>query len=297
VLWDNRTLASKRSAIVTRYSRPLPTFAPDGKMLATVEASETPGQSTINLWRVPALERISVSAGTITNNPTCLAFSPDGAYVWVAGLNGTIRSYRVPSLEEREDASPMAAPMGHVQIALAPDGRLISSGGDPRLRVWDPVSGNVLAMLTGHRQPIAALAVSPDGKTAATTSSDGSVLLWDLVALTQKAVLLPRRRSGARSSFSGRHLDFSPDGRLLAFSSAREGQGVSLALAQRPLADDYPISEVIVWDVESQRVVRNWSSHETFIGKVLFYRSNEVLGVRTLRRPSGADAVLLRVRP
>ncbi|MEU6061228.1 helix-turn-helix domain-containing protein [Streptomyces sp. NPDC047097] len=69
------------------------------------------------------------------------------------------------------------------------------------------------ARLTGHRGPVNAIALSPDGSLLATASSDGTVRLWRTTEHRPTAVLpVPGRV---------RAVAFSADGRLLATTSTR----------------------------------------------------------------------------
>ncbi|MBP1464954.1 WD40 repeat domain-containing protein [Candidatus Chloroploca sp. M-50] len=77
------------------------------------------------------------------------------------------------------------------------------------------------AILTGHQQSVLALAVSPDGQTLATASSDRTIILWDLP------------QGEARQQLRG-HTDqintlvFSPDGQTLASGGGPSDRTVRL---------------------------------------------------------------------
>jgi WD40 repeat protein len=69
------------------------------------------------------------------------------------------------------------------KTAVTPDGRLLVHGGpDKVIRVYDVFTGKQLATFHGHEGAILAVAISNDGKYAATASTDTTVLVWELPA-------------------------------------------------------------------------------------------------------------------
>jgi WD40 repeat protein len=75
--------------------------------------------------------------------------------------------------------------VGHPGLASAvawdPNGeRLISGGGDGRLRWWDLHSGECVRVREAHQGTVQALKVSPDGRRLASCGEDGAIRLWDL---------------------------------------------------------------------------------------------------------------------
>ncbi len=143
------------------------------------------------------------------------AYSADGRRLLTAGLDGTARLWDAADGKAltilHSEKSPINA------VALSPDSRLaLLAHGAPRqengrtvnddcvVRVFDTETGREVGRLKGHDAPVRSVAVTPDGKTVATTSDDGACLVWDLAGreLRGKLDLAP-----------------APFGRLLALSA------------------------------------------------------------------------------
>jgi WD40 repeat protein len=54
-----------------------------------------------------------------------------------------------------------------------------SAGWDGEVRIWDPVTGAVCHILTGHTRPVRGLGVATDGSWVASAGEGGEVRIWD----------------------------------------------------------------------------------------------------------------------
>ena len=62
-------------------------------------------------------------------------------------------------------------------IIFSPDGDTLATAGDKTVKIWS-IKGNLLRTITGHKENIAALSFSSDGRIIATASNDKTVKLW-----------------------------------------------------------------------------------------------------------------------
>src|SRR5215468_9320784 len=89
-------------------------------------------------------------------------------------------------------------------------------GSNPKVHIWDVETGNCLRVLTGHKEPVAALAWATDQRLAASGAFDGDVRVWD-VSSGECFLRLAGHRSYVRS------VHFSRSGERLVSAS---GDGV-----------------------------------------------------------------------
>jgi cytochrome c len=120
-------------------------------------------------------------------------------------------------------------------VAWLKDGRIVTAGADAHIAIWTQGKPDPDKVLDGHTGPIAALAVSPDGKLLASASWDHSVRLWPLAGDGA-----PRVLEGNAMNVNG--VAFSPDGRDLVSAGYdatlriwRLGGGVTVRNLPTPL--------------------------------------------------------------
>src|SRR5207302_1663603 len=94
-------------------------------------------------------------------------------------------------------------------LTVAPGGDVLAAECQDKVRLWDLVTGEELRHLAGQQSAATALAFSPEGKTLALASYDGTVRLWE--AATGREL---RRFSGHQEFIDA--VAFSPDGKVLA---------------------------------------------------------------------------------
>ena len=166
------------------------------------------------LWDVGRRERLGWLGSPDLGPVLSVAFGPDGrtialggAYVADSKFAGKVVVWDVVANrrigEPVEDTGPIRS------LAFIRDGSVLVGGteGDLPVRLWDTGTWEETGWVRDD-SPVYALALSPDGRTAAAAQPDGSVPLWSVET---------RQQVGALTGHAGPvgAVAFSPDGRGL----------------------------------------------------------------------------------
>ena len=130
-----------------------------------------------------------------------LAFSPDNTILALA-LGKEIVLWNITSKGIQEQGGIVHKNLSFSErLIFSPDGKILLNTqmqlfDDARgmgfvIKLWD-INGDDLATLSGHTNNITTLVFSPDGKTLASSSGDGTVLLWDWEKISTKSKIEQR---------------------------------------------------------------------------------------------------------
>ncbi len=112
-------------------------------------------------------------------------------------------------------------------MSISPDGqRVFGRFHDPQ--IWDARTGQELFRVRGHTQDVWGLALSPDGRRAASCSDDRTVKVWDVVTGEELLTLRGHTREVIRAVFShdGRRLATTGHDRTVRLWDVATGQEV-----------------------------------------------------------------------
>ena len=145
-------------------------FSPDGKTLASGGDGDT-----INLWDLKTLS-ILKKIDVKRNFTRSIAFSSDGNILVCRGTT-EINCWDVANSKK---LSAWTNKEWFGTIEFSPDDKTLVSGhGNGEVKVWDVFSGDLLSAHKGHNWMINDLLFLDDGRTLASASRDGTILLWN----------------------------------------------------------------------------------------------------------------------
>ncbi|MBN1430221.1 MAG: Gldg family protein [Anaerolineae bacterium] len=185
-VWNAKTLEPMDYSPISVPS-PLYTvqFSPDSSLVAAGGGMTSASGSTegpIYVWKVKTGEQ-EVAKTLHTSLVIDIAFSSDGETLHTAAWDGTGGTVDIAS---GDGSTEMLYPGVNItSLAVREDGTKVYSlaDGTVHVREADAKSSDEDAVLSGHTDMIWVMALSPDGKTIATGSRDGTARLWSLERL------------------------------------------------------------------------------------------------------------------
>jgi WD40 repeat protein len=180
------------------------TFAPNGRAVVACSSFRGNFYNFLHCWELKEgnrLWRVEGPPGTCS-----LQLTPDGKRLYVAGAREAVW------LINMSDGAQLDAPeMKGRCLALLDGGKMlaVSQGADKSVRLLATATGALVHKFLGHHTDVTCLSATADGKTLASASSDGTILLWDV----QKG---QRLREFPGHDYKVLSIAYAPDGKTLA---------------------------------------------------------------------------------
>ncbi len=301
-------------------------FSPDGNILATGS-----GDGMARLWDVATRRRIGSPLSDGADDPVdSVAFSPDGRTLAIGTWGGTAQLWNVATRQQTASLSDGTEAI--YSVAFSPDGKTLatgtgtgngsSTGTGGAVQLWDVTTGQQIGgPLSDDSGTVASVAFSPDGKTLATGSWDGTARLWNVGVAPYSLIENPPGQQGTNRIYS---VAFSPACKALA-TGASTDSGVTVQLwdtaAHRPISPPLsssisPLSPVALspackflavgggsltrpdgtvqlWDGITHRQIGILSSSTGPVDSLAFSPDGKTLAVGTIDTTGTSGAVLL----
>lgn len=248
-LWDVATGKALRT--LPGDARAL-SFSPDQKTLAGADGTE------IKLWDIATVQEPQTLKGSQLGVDS-VAFSADGKLLAVGNSDNTVALWDTRTREQERVLR------GHVSavsaVAVSGDDKVLANAFDAgvagitredTIKIWDPVTGQLVRSLTG-RNTGHSIGLSNDGTRLVSGSFGSTVSLWNVSqAEAQRTITVPR---GSR--FVPDRVALSPDGKLIA------GGGRDNAIK--------------IWDAATGRELFTLTGHRKSIWDLAFSPDNKLL--------------------
>lgn len=226
-------------------------FSQDGTELASGVAqrrTESAWDDTLSLWDVSTSERIFEVGGEAEEVAGCsfftnrVRFSNDGSFVVSLSHDFTVAVIAVPSGELLHTFAPHANTV--LDVAISPDGtRLVTSGDDSTMRVWDLETYELLADHATTMGGFWSLSFLADATSVVAGDLSGNLSVVDVMTGAATMAFESTKLRQARSAVS-------PDGQFVA--AGAEG------------------SSVRIWSTETGDLITELVGHGAAVSAVAF---------------------------
>jgi len=265
ILWDLATGAEKLRLRGHEAEARAVSFIPGSKLMASAGTDQkvriwdrTTGQQLQELEASPKGSTYSVAVSSDSKLLAAGDYSDGTIHIWDLAKSKLIHQVKIGDLMGD----------GVLNMAFSPSGNVLAVGEtalnamkmnfgkgldepDARIQLWDASIGKKLHEIPAHKFCVNSLAISPDGRSLASTGwRDKSVSLWD--ADTGKKLLdIPCECANGV-------VKFSPDGKVLAWSNSMTG-------------------EICLWEMASKKLRRRFQGHATAVHSLAFSPNGRIL--------------------
>ena len=158
-------------------------FSPNGKLLVAYGT-----HTETHIWDLTTQDEITPPD---IRKASALAFSPDSTILANGNHGGIVLWDIMPTGMQERGKIPNSNRAFSEGLVFSPDGKTLLDaklkGGKDVIQLWEVDTGRELRALLGHTWGIQTLVFSHDGKTLASGSRDGTILLWDWDKIVSKA--------------------------------------------------------------------------------------------------------------